>query len=65
MYDGAVGAVRLELRLTSQSEWIKIFDPRDWTVTVPSDDPNDKRAGRWAGQGKTECGLHGNAPFSN
>ncbi|MFN0253062.1 MAG: PilZ domain-containing protein [Kofleriaceae bacterium] len=28
---------RLELRLTSQSEWIKIFDPRDWTVFVPSD----------------------------
>jgi phosphoadenosine phosphosulfate reductase len=36
-----------------------------WPCTVPSDDPNDKRAGRWAGQGKTECGLHGNAPFSN
>jgi hypothetical protein len=30
-----VGAVRLELRLTSQSEWIKIFDPRDWTLFVP------------------------------
>ena len=29
-----VGAVRLEMRLTSQSEWIKIFDPRDWTVFV-------------------------------
>ncbi len=34
----AVGAVRLELRLSSQSEWIKIFDPRDWTVFVPSDE---------------------------
>jgi len=34
-----VGAVRLELRLSSQSEWIKIFDPRDWTVFVPGDDP--------------------------
>ncbi|MDB4962360.1 MAG: type pilus assembly PilZ [Myxococcales bacterium] len=31
-----MGAARLELRLTSQSEWIKIFDPRDWTVTVPT-----------------------------
>jgi hypothetical protein len=29
-----VGAVRLELRLSNQSEWIKIFDPRDWTVFV-------------------------------
>ncbi len=28
--------IRLELRLSSQSEWIKIFDPRDWTVFVPS-----------------------------
>lgn len=37
VYDGVVGS-RLELRLTSQSEWIKIFDPRDWTVFVPSDD---------------------------
>jgi uncharacterized protein (TIGR02266 family) len=34
----AVGAVRLELRLSSQSEWIKIFDPRDWTIFVPSDE---------------------------
>jgi len=33
-----VAAVRLELRLNSQSEWIKIFDPRDWTIFVPSDD---------------------------
>jgi len=32
-----VGAVRLELALTSQSEWIKIFDPRDWTVFVVTD----------------------------
>ncbi len=32
----SVGAVRLQLRLSSQSEWIKIFDPRDWTVFVPS-----------------------------
>jgi hypothetical protein len=32
-----VGPVRLELRLTSQSEWIKMFDPRDWTVFVPTD----------------------------
>jgi hypothetical protein len=36
VYDGAVGAVRLELRLSSHSEWIKIFDPRDWTLFVPA-----------------------------
>ncbi len=30
-----MGTVRLELRLTTQSEWIKNFDPRDWTVFVP------------------------------
>jgi Tfp pilus assembly protein PilZ len=35
-YDDAVGAVRLELRLASQSDWIKIFDPRDWTLFVPT-----------------------------
>jgi Tfp pilus assembly protein PilZ len=34
-----VGAVRLELRLSSHSEWLKIFDPRDWTVLVPSAEP--------------------------
>jgi hypothetical protein len=34
----AVGAVRLELKLGSHSEWIKIFDPRDWTVFVPTDE---------------------------
>jgi Tfp pilus assembly protein PilZ len=33
-----VGAVRLEVRLNSQSEWIKIFDPRDWTVFVPTEE---------------------------
>jgi uncharacterized protein (TIGR02266 family) len=33
-----VGAVRLELRLNNQSEWIKIFDPRDWTVFVPTEE---------------------------
>ena len=31
-------AVRLELHLSNQSEWIKIFDPRDWTVFVPSNE---------------------------
>jgi hypothetical protein len=31
-----VGAVRLELKLGNHSEWIKIFDPRDWTVFVPT-----------------------------
>lgn len=39
VYDGPVGVVRLELRLNSQSEWIKIFDPRDWTVFVPTNEP--------------------------
>jgi hypothetical protein len=34
-----VAAVRLELRLSTQQEWIKIFDPRDWTVFVPSTQP--------------------------
>ncbi len=34
-----MGAVRLELRLNSHSEWIKIFDPRDWTVFVPCTEP--------------------------
>ena len=34
-----MGPVRLELRLNSQSEWIKIFDPRDWTVFVLHDEP--------------------------
>jgi Tfp pilus assembly protein PilZ len=33
-----VGSVRLELRLDSQSDWIKIFDPRDWTVFVPTNE---------------------------
>ena len=32
----AVAVVRLELRLGTQAEWIKIFDPRDWTILVPS-----------------------------
>jgi len=36
-----VGAVRLELKLGSHSEWIKIFDPRDWTVFVPTEEPID------------------------
>ena len=39
-----MGAVRLELQLTSQSEWIKIFDPRDWTMFVPTDDPAEQGA---------------------
>jgi len=29
-----VGAVRLDLRLASHTEWIKVFDPRDWTILV-------------------------------
>jgi Tfp pilus assembly protein PilZ len=38
VYDGRVGAIRLELRLSSQSDWIKNFDPRDWTIFVPTSD---------------------------
>lgn len=33
-----VGA-RVELRLSSHSEWLKVFDPRDWTVVVPASKP--------------------------
>lgn len=33
-----MGAVRLELRLSNQSAWIKMFDPRDWTIFVSTDD---------------------------
>jgi phosphoadenosine phosphosulfate reductase len=29
-----------------------------WPCTVPVLDGSDRRAGRWAGTGKTECGLH-------
>jgi Tfp pilus assembly protein PilZ len=36
-----VGPVRLELRLSDQSEWIKIFDPRDSTVFVPTNEAID------------------------
>ncbi len=31
-----VGAVRLEVSLSNQSEWLKMFDPRDWTIFVPT-----------------------------
>lgn len=37
-FTGSV-AVRLDLRLATQAEWIKMFDPRDWTVFVPSPQP--------------------------
>jgi Tfp pilus assembly protein PilZ len=36
--------VRLELRLSNQSEWLKIFDPRDWTVFVASEDKVESSA---------------------
>lgn len=29
-----------------------------WPCTQPAEDPDDIRSGRWAGQDKTECGLH-------
>lgn len=32
---------RLELRLDNQSEWLKIFEPRDWTIFVPASEPPD------------------------
>jgi hypothetical protein len=31
-----VGTVRLELKLTTQAEWLRLFDPRDWTIFVPT-----------------------------
>ena len=34
-----MGAPRLELRLSSHTEWLKVFDPRDWTVVVPATAP--------------------------
>jgi len=40
----AVGALRLELQLSDQHEWIKIFDPRDWTVFVASEQVVDDGA---------------------
>ena len=39
-----VGAVRRELRLSSHSEWIKIFDPRDWTLLLPAAEPIEQGA---------------------
>ncbi len=29
-------AARIDLRLASQAEWIQNFDPRDWTIFVPT-----------------------------
>ncbi len=29
-----------------------------WPCTRPAEDPGDVRSGRWAGQNKSECGLH-------
>lgn len=31
-----MSTVRLELRLSTHSEWLRLFDPRDWTVFVPT-----------------------------
>lgn len=45
VYDGGVGAVRLELRLSSQTDWLKIFDPRDCTVFVPTAGPVEQGTG--------------------
>ena len=30
---------RLEMRLAEKSDWVKVFDPRDSTVFVASNDP--------------------------
>ena len=32
------------MRLNNHSEWIKIFDPRDWTIFVPSEESIDNGA---------------------
>lgn len=34
-----MSAARLELRLSSHTEWLKVFDPRDWTIEVPASAP--------------------------
>jgi len=44
VYDGDVGAVRLELQLSSHGEWIKVFDPRDWTLFVAASEPIEHSA---------------------
>lgn len=36
-----MSAARLELRLSSHTEWLKVFDPRDWTIEVPATAPID------------------------
>jgi Tfp pilus assembly protein PilZ len=57
-----VGAVRLELRLGTQSEWIRIFDERTWTVFVPCDRPipNDTELRLDLDVGGWEVSLRGN-----
>jgi len=44
VYDGDVGVVRLDLRLSSHTEWLKLFHPRDWTLFVPTSDTIDSGA---------------------
>jgi Tfp pilus assembly protein PilZ len=39
-----VGVVRLELRLSSHTEWLKIFHPRDWTIFVTTSEPIESGA---------------------
>jgi len=29
-----------------------------WPCTIPTEEGQDERAGRWSGKSKTECGLH-------
>lgn len=39
-----MGVVRLELQLSSQSDWLRLFDPRDWTLIVPTEQTITKGA---------------------
>ncbi len=38
-YHACRGSVRIDLRLASTADWIKVFDPRDGTVFVAGEDP--------------------------
>lgn len=66
-----MASVRLELQLASESDWIKVFDPRDWTVFVPTTQAIEQGAplridldvGGWAVQLRgTAVGHRGDPP---
>jgi Tfp pilus assembly protein PilZ len=42
-----VTATRLELHLASHIEWLKVFDPRDWTVLVPTREAIESSTELW------------------